>query len=121
MRQFAAVLIAAVGLTQGSVTGQSTDTGKRVKTSKGTFTVPGIAYADGRDLEAQPPLTVMKINAWESTKRLMKLCEVPHGREVALLAAEEVKSEERYYFKVRWVPEVFLSHRRQRVVGTREF
>jgi hypothetical protein len=33
-----------------------------IRTSKGTFTVPGKAFADGRDLEASPRLTVMRIN-----------------------------------------------------------
>jgi hypothetical protein len=97
---------------------------QRIKTEKGTFAVPGTAFIDGRDLEASPPLTVMSVSVWESTRRLSRLCSLPHGASVSLAQVERVQAEERYYFRVvtkaceGWVPEVFLSIRRQRVVGT---
>ena len=105
---------------------QSASAAKPVKTTKGTFAVPGTAYLDGRDLEARPPLTVMKINVWDSAKRLSKVCVLSHGTSVSLLDVEHVKADERYYFKIMatgcvgWVPDVFLSPRRQPVVGSRE-
>ena len=44
-----------------------------IRTSKGTFTVPGKAFADGRDPEATPRLTVMRINVWDGIPRRQRV------------------------------------------------
>jgi hypothetical protein len=117
----AALLVGALSSSASAQAGAPT----RVKTEKGVFVVPGAAYVDGRDLEASPPLTVMKVNAWESPQRLKRACTIGHGQTVKLLAAERVASDDRHYFKVAakgcegWLPETFLSLKRERAVGTR--
>jgi hypothetical protein len=53
---------------------------KRIATAKGTFEVPGIAFVDGQDPDATPPLTVMRINVWDAVPRrqaVCKLCSAP--------------------------------------------
>lgn len=109
------VMLAAATLQQPAV--------KTIKTSKGSFALPGKAYTDGRDLEAQPPLTVTNINVWDAVPRTRAVCRVPHAAQVELLEARMYTPEERYYFRVRagkcegWLPEVFLSQKPMRAVG----
>jgi hypothetical protein len=97
-----------------------------VKTDKGAFAVPGKAYADGRDTEASPPLTVMKINVWDTTHRTKRACAIAHGEVVDLVASARVESEGRFYFQIRtkacegWVPEAFVSLKRHAPVGSRQ-
>jgi hypothetical protein len=125
MHRAAASLLLVVGLSVVPVVAQGPKS-QRVKTEKGVFSVPGTAFMDGRDLEASPPLTVMAISVWETTSRRARSCTLPHGAPVSLARWERVASEDRIYFRVvtekceGWVPEVFLSTRRERVVGTRQ-
>ena len=65
---------------------QRPTTGK-LETSKGILTVPGPAYMDGRDTEAQPPLTVMSINVWDAVPRRTVTCSLPHGAMVDIAEA----------------------------------
>lgn len=96
-----------------------------VKTDKGDFLVPGRAFLDGRDQEAQPPLTVMQIRVWESPARTHSICTAEHGTQVELLEVQRSVEEERFYFRVRapncegWLPDVFLSLKKQPPVGNR--
>jgi hypothetical protein len=96
-----------------------------VATAKGQFTVPGKGFADGRDLEARPPLTVIQINVWDATARRKRLCEVRHGDQLELLEAKREEAEDRYYFQIRskacvgWLPEPFISPRAEKIVGDR--
>ena len=77
--------------------------------------VPGIAYMDGRDFEAKPPLTVMRINLWETMARRRVTGCLRHGQRVRVLDRVWMPSEKRYYYLVRhwfksgWVSELFLS------------
>jgi hypothetical protein len=95
----------------------------KVETSKGQFSVPGRAFADGRDLEARPPLTVMQINVWDAVPRSRRVCSIRHGDEFPLLESKRSVSEDRHYFKIRhrdcegWVPETFLSPKREPIIG----
>jgi hypothetical protein len=85
--------------------------------------VPGKAFADGRDLEASPRLTVMRINVWDDVPRRQRVCEAGHGDQLELLDAKRADDEDRYYFQVRskgcqgWLPESFVSPKRQAPVG----
>jgi len=94
-----------------------------VKTEKGIFRVPGSAFLDGRDFEAQPPLTVMDIRVWNAPVRTRKVCSLPHGTAVDVLEAERSAREERYYFRVRangcegWLPETFIATKKHRPIG----
>lgn len=87
-----------------------------VTTAKGTFSIPGTAYMDGRDLESTPRITIMNITVWASAgRRLAKDCTLSHGERVELLSASQSRSEGRYYLEVRgqtcegWVSEPFVS------------
>lgn len=96
-----------------------------VQTSKGAIVVPGEAFLDGRDMEANPPLTVMNINVWDAVPRRRVVCRLSHGTKVALTAVRRSSGENRYYFRLRgqgcdgWIPETFLSINAQRPVGDR--
>ncbi len=48
---------------------------RTITTNKGTFEVPGIAYIDGRDPSASPPLTIKSINIWDSVPRTKAVCQ----------------------------------------------
>jgi hypothetical protein len=95
----------------------------RLLTEKGPLTVPGPAYLDGRDTEAQPPLTIMNINIWDSAARSRPVCQRGHGSRVDIIAARVDVDEDRYYFHVKsigcegWLPESFISAEYQPVVG----
>lgn len=96
---------------------------KTVDTAKSTFQVPGIAYLDGRDVEAKPPLTIMAINVWDGVPRTKVLCQLQHGDQVDLLEAQYHTPESRWYFLIRkgdcrgWLPESFLSDKKHKPVG----
>src|SRR5262245_3767346 len=87
----------------------------QVRTEKGVFTVPGAAYADGRDLEATPPFAVSEIGVWDSSARRRETCRVSHAAEVWIDAVEQNKTEGRLYFRIisggceGWLPEASLS------------
>ena len=94
-----------------------------ITTTKGQFAVPGKAFADGRDFEASPRLTVMKINVWDGVARRQAVCRITHGDAVELISAKRDDGEGRYYFQVRskdcegWLPESFLSEREESIIG----
>jgi len=86
---------------------------------------PGIAYLDGRDFEAKPPLTVMRINLWDGVPRTCVVATVRHGQRVRVLRREWEESEKRYYylvwrwFKLGWVSAPFLNPFRMEPIGDR--
>lgn len=96
-----------------------------VVTAKGRFTLPGAAFADGRDTEARPPLTVMKISVWNTVPRTQRVCDVTHGDQLEVSDAKRSEAEDRYYFKIKarlcegWLPETFVSPKKERIVGDR--
>jgi hypothetical protein len=95
-----------------------------IKTTKGDFQVPGRAFLDGRNLEAEPHFTVMGVRIWQSTERRQAVCSADHGTQVDLLEVQRSPEEQRYYFRIRapkcegWIDEVSLSVTRQAPVGT---
>lgn len=94
-----------------------------IKTPKGSFSVPGKVFADGRDTESTPPLTIMQINVWDGVPRRQRKCQVAHAAPLELLSAKRDDGEGRYYFQIRsgscegWLPESFLSAKAEAVVG----
>lgn len=94
-----------------------------IETDDGLITVPGSAYMDGRDLEADPPVTVMAIDVWDSPQRSEVVCQVEHGTPVEVLALEENEAEHRDYLKVRsgdcegWVPLAFVNPKQHEPEG----
>ncbi len=104
---------------------RSTPRSSVVETARGTFTIPGQAWTDGRDLEATPPLTVESINVWDAALRSTVVCRVQHGQQVETLAAERNNAEGRWYMKIRrgscegWLPEDWLNKQRHPAVGDR--
>jgi hypothetical protein len=126
--RFAAVILVALALCSCSESPPAKDasqTPASVTTTKGQFVVPGKAFADGRDLEANPRLTIMKINVWDGVPRRRMVCQVTHGDAVELISATRDDGEGRYYFQIRskgcegWLPESFLSQERESVTGDR--
>jgi hypothetical protein len=98
---------------------------KSVSTTKGTIRIPGSAYMDGRDLEAQQPATIMSINIWDSPDRLKTVCKIAHGDSVDVTEARYDNSEQRYLFRVikgtcsGWVVQGFVGDTKQAPVGDR--
>lgn len=96
-----------------------------IKTEKGDFRVPGQAYLDGRNLEAQPPSTSMNLRLWESPAGNHALCTAEHGRQVDLVEVQRNVEEGRFYFRIKagncegWVPESALSPKKNLPVGSR--
>jgi len=94
-----------------------------IETDDGIIVVPGSAYIDGRDLEADPPATVMAIDVWDSPQRSEVVCQIEHGTPVEVLALEENETEQREYLKVRsgdcegWVPLSFVNPKQHEPVG----
>lgn len=80
-----------------------------------------IAYLDGRDPEAQPPLTVGRINLWDSPARKRVVGRLRHGTKVRILAKEKAGGRWHYHIqrfrKWGWVPEPFLSAEYQEPIG----
>ena len=81
------------------------------------------AYIDGRDPEAVLPLTVERINLWDSLNRKKVVARLRHGTRVKVIGRALHSTEKRHYCLVRswwrwgWVPEVFLSPQREKVIG----
>lgn len=81
-----------------------------------------IAYLDGRDPNAQPPLTVGTIQLWDSPDRKRVVARLQHGTKVRILE-KAWRRDDRWYYRVRrvfrrgWVPGVFLSAEKPGMVG----
>jgi hypothetical protein len=94
-----------------------------IKTAKGDFQVPGRAFLDGRNLEAEPRFTIMTVQIWQSTERRQAVCSADHGTQVDVLDVRRSPEEQRYYFRIRapkcegWVDDASLSVTRQAPVG----
>ena len=88
---------------------------------KASFQVGQTAYIDGRDLDAQPPLTVGTINLWQGVPRKKTVGQLDHGTRVTVMAAQF--DQGRWYYCVRhwgrrgWVSEPFLGQRREASIG----
>ena len=87
----------------------TTSAPKTVQTSKGTFTLPSPALADGRELEGR------KVNVWRGPERTRVSCQVPDGEPMVLERAQHNAKENRYYFELTamngckgWLPETFV-------------
>lgn len=93
-----------------------------VDTDKGLLTKGLPAFMDGRDVDAQPPLTVVEIFIWDS-RRTEIICQLTHGTRVDILDIAFNESEARHYFLVKsgdcqgWIPGAFLSNRRNELIG----
>ena len=83
-----------------------------------------IAYIDGRDPEAQPPLTIQHINIWkrapsEPMQRIKM--QLQHGARVTVL--QIIKHNGRNWaqikkgWRVGWILESFLSNKREEPIG----
>lgn len=94
-----------------------------ITTVRGDMTVPGVGYMDGKDAQADPPLTVMNINIWDAAERTAPVCKLQHGTPVNILSAEWVEDEDRYYFEISgpgcdgWIQAPFLSPEYHESIG----
>lgn len=81
------------------------------------------AYMDGRDFQAQPPLTVMTINLWDAVPRRRVVARLQHGTRVRII--DKRRADGRWYYRVKrgrkrgWVSAPFLSAERQEPIGDR--
>ena len=94
-----------------------------IDTNKGHLIKGDVAYIDGRDPDAQPPLTVMNVRIWDSAARAQSLCTLRHGTEVDILDIQHHAPEGRYYLHILggdcqgWISEPFLSDRQWAPIG----
>jgi len=107
-------------LLDGSSSGSSSNS--QTYRTYGRFTVPGTAYMDGRDIDANPTLTLMTMNVWDN-KMQQPVCRLKHGTAVKLLGATTL--DNRNYFHISsgscegWVIEKSLSTTKTEPVGDR--
>jgi hypothetical protein len=82
-----------------------------------------LAYLDGRDPDAQPPLTVGVIQLWDSPDRTRVVARLRHGTKVRILEKTWRQEDDRWYYRIRhrfrqgWVPEMFLTVKKPDVMG----
>jgi hypothetical protein len=80
-------------------------------------------FIDGRDPQAQPPLTVKRINLWDSPQRGKRLRFLSHGTRVQVIRTALYEKDGRWYYRVRyrmkagWLPGSFLSGEQPDVLG----
>ena len=92
---------------------------------KGYIPAPGIAYLDGRDFEAKPPLTVMRIHLWDGVPRMRVVATVRHGQRVRVVEKRWSEDDKQYFylvwrwFKLGWVSAPFLNPLRMEPIGDR--
>ena len=92
---------------------------------KGYIPAPGIAYLDGRDIFAKPPLTIMRINLWDGVPRKFVVGTVRHGQRVRVVEKQWSESDGQYFYLVRrwlklgWVSAPFLGLVRMEPIGDR--
>lgn len=85
--------------------------------------VGGIAYLDGRDPNAQPPLTVGIIQLWNSPDRTQVVGKLRHGTRVRILEKIWRREDDRWYYRIRrvfrqgWVSAPFLNAEKPGVLG----
>jgi len=91
--------------------------------SKPAFRIGQTAYLDGRDPQAQPPLTVGRIQLWKGVPRQKVRNALAHGTRVVISDRTYCREEKRWYYCVRrggkqgWLPGVFLSEQREEPIG----
>lgn len=90
----------------------------------GRLGIGAIGYLDGRDPNAQSPLTIGELNLWDSPARKRVVGKLHHGAKVRIQRKEWHEKEGRWYYHVRhsplkrgWIPDVFVSSERQEPVG----
>lgn len=89
----------------------------------GTFTVPGEAYIDGRNLAAEEPYTYMSVGVVEDFTQTTATCTIRHGTRVEVLDATRMPGGVTLHFKVRggfctgWIAASFLSDRYHEPIG----
>ena len=99
-----------------------------IVTTKREFEPGQRVWIDGRDVEADPPLTVRRINLWDldpvpGSARGRVLRSLNHGTAVKVMDARFLEGENRWYYRVRyrmkagWVPGRFLCGERPGVLG----
>jgi hypothetical protein len=94
-----------------------------VPAKKGELRVPGRAFLDGRDLEANPVSTLLQIPLWESPAQKQTVCKAGHGTAVDLVEVQRSVAEEKYYFRIKtpicegWVAESDLSAKKMPATG----
>ena len=121
------MLIILVGCTQQKETqnevkqesiASSKDT---IITAKGNFEIPGQGFIDGRDTNAQPPLTLMNVNVWSSTGKNRISCKLRHGTAVEIIDHKSLSGE--IFFEIMkgnckgWITSNFLSDKYYEPIG----
>lgn len=114
--------------TEPTPTSLSTKPQRTVTTDNGTFVIPGTGFIDGRDLEANPPLTIMEVKIWDGVGRLRHaLCKLPHGAQVKILDVKQDPDFDYtwYHFQIQsdsckgWVTWWFVNTEKYAPIGER--
>lgn len=85
------------------------------------LTAGAIGYMDGRDPDAQPPLTVNRINLWNDVPRRKVVGTLHHGDRVKIVHRRE--HDGRLYYRVQhrskkgWVSAPFVSDVKHEPIG----
>lgn len=101
---------------------------RTVSTQKGTFSVPGNGFIDGRDVDAVPALTIMEVRVRDGVGSGRRaVCKIPHGTAMQILDVKQDPdvSSQWYHFQVQsgsckgWVTWWFVSTQKFEPVGER--
>lgn len=89
---------------------------QRIHTPRGSITVPGPALLDGRDVESDPPFTVMSINVWSVLPGGQAVCQLSHGETIQVLSRKlgsrlylEIEGRDEHAGCRGWVAAVFVA------------
>ena len=80
-------------------------------------------YLDGRDPVAQPPLTIGRINLWESADRERVVAQLKHGARVKIMERHQGADGRWYYCVFKrgtrrgWVSAPFVSLEKHKPLG----
>lgn len=85
-----------------------------------------IAYIDGRDPHARPPLTLVRLNVWAGLPRRLNqvVGQIKHGKRVRVMERRHCGFERRDMARIRrgfltgWLPVDWLTYERQKPEGT---
>lgn len=114
--------------TESAPSSFSTRLAQTVATENGVFDIPGTGYIDGRDLEANPSLTIMEVKVWDGVDYLRRpICRLPHGTQVKILDIKQDPDfdDTWYHFQIQgsscegWLTWRFVNTEKHDPVGDR--
>jgi hypothetical protein len=99
----------------------SAPSSQTISTTKGTYTVPGNAFIDGRTVDTTPVATVINVKVYEGVPTEQVVCTIKHGQLVRAVNVQELDGQT--YVRVQrnncagWVNDTSLNGRQAAAEG----